>query len=104
MVYERYEPKPPVPYDAEMIETNLMPQPLVGDFMTLHVLSAHPNMTENQVKNQFMRYDVRALLFINDDNDVIGLVTYKEVAAAKQRLWNKEQKRMNQTKAKLTRM
>jgi len=27
---------------------------------------------------------------------VIGLVTYKEVAAAKQRLWNKEQKRLRQ--------
>lgn len=30
---------------------------------------------------------------------MIGLVTYKEVAAAKQRMWNKEQKRLRQEKA-----
>ena len=33
---------------------------------------------------------------MDDDNNVIGLVTYKEVAAAKQRLWNKKQKRLGQ--------
>ena len=43
-----------------------------------------------------MRYDVRALPVVDDKNDVVGLVTYKEVAAAKQRLWNKEQKRIRQ--------
>ena len=43
-----------------------------------------------------MRYDVRALPVVDDRNTVIGLVTYKEVAAAKQRLWNKEQKRIRQ--------
>lgn len=58
--------------------------------------SAKPTMTEKQVEDMFIRYDVRALPVVDDNNDVIGLVTYKEVAAAKQRLWNKEQKRIRQ--------
>jgi len=82
----------------ETIETSLMEQPLVGDFMTSPVLSATPKMTEAQVEDLFLRYEVRALPVVDDDNNVIGLVTYKEVAAAKQRLWNKEQKRIRQTK------
>jgi len=82
----------------ETIETSLVEQPLVGDFMTSPVLSANPKMTEVQVEDLFSRYDVRALPVVDDDNNVIGLVTYKEVAAAKQRLWNKEQKRMRQIK------
>jgi len=81
----------------EIIETSLMKQPLVGDFMTSPVLSAQPKMTESQVEDLFTRYDVRALPVVDENNNVIGLVTYKEVAAAKQRLWNKEQKRMRQT-------
>jgi tRNA nucleotidyltransferase (CCA-adding enzyme) len=48
------------------------------------------------VEDLFIRYDVRALPVVDDHNAVIGLVTYKEVAAAKQRLWNKEQKKMRQ--------
>jgi len=76
----------------EMIETSLLEQPTVGDFMTSPVLSAKPDMTEKQVEDLFIRYDVRALPVVDDNNDVIGLVTYKEVAAAKQRLWNKKQK------------
>ena len=76
----------------EMIETSLMEQPTVGDFMTAPVLSAKPDMTEKQVEDLFVRYDVRALPVVDDNNDVVGLVTYKEVAAAKQRLWNKKQK------------
>jgi len=78
----------------ELIETSLMQQPTVGEFMTAPVLSAKPHMTEKQVEDLFTRYDVRALPVVDDNNDVIGLVTYKEVAAAKQRLWNKEQKRL----------
>eukprot|EP00978_Attheya_sp_CCMP212_P006397 scaffold14540_cov54-Attheya_sp.AAC.4 len=78
----------------ELIETSLLAQPTVGDFMTAPVLSAHPTMTEQQVEDLFSRYDVRALPVVDDQNDVIGLVTYKEVAAAKQRLWNKQQKRL----------
>jgi CBS-domain-containing membrane protein len=54
------------------------------------------DMTEKQVEDLFSRYDVRALPVVDDNNDVIGLVTYKEVAAAKQRLWNKEQNRLRQ--------
>jgi len=77
----------------ELIETGLMKQPTVGDFMTSPVLSAKPAMTEKQVEDLFVRYDVRALPVVDDNYDVVGLVTYKEVAAAKQRLWNKEQKR-----------
>lgn len=80
----------------ELIETSLLEQPTVGDFMTAPVLSAKPSMTEKQVEDLFTRYDVRALPVVDDNNDVIGLVTYKEVAAAKQRLWNKEQKRLRQ--------
>ena len=80
----------------ELIETGLMQQPTVGDFMTSPVLSAKPTMTEKQVEDLFVRYDVRALPVVDDKNDVVGLVTYKEVAAAKQRLWNKEQKRIRQ--------
>jgi CBS domain-containing protein len=80
----------------ELIETSLLRQPTVGEFMTAPVLSAKPHMTEKQVEDLFTRYDVRALPVIDDNNDVIGLVTYKEVAAAKQRLWNKEQKRLRE--------
>jgi CBS-domain-containing membrane protein len=64
--------------------------------MTSPVLSVQPDMTEAQVEFLFTRYDVRALPVVDKNNDVIGLVTYKEVAAAKQRLWNKEQKRLRQ--------
>ena len=78
----------------EIIETSLQAQPTVGDFMTAPVLSVRPDMNEKQVEDLFTRYDVRALPVVNEDNDVIGLVTYKEVAAAKQRMWNKEQKRL----------
>ena len=53
-------------------------------------------MTEKQVADLFVRYDVRALPVINDDNEVIGLVSYKEVTAAKQRLLNKQEKRVRQ--------
>jgi len=86
----------------EIIETSLMKQPTVGDFMTSPVLSAKQSMTEKQVEYLFNLYDVRALPVIDDSNNVVGLVTYKEVAAAKQRLWNKEQKRLRQeTKKKM---
>jgi CBS-domain-containing membrane protein len=61
--------------------------------MTAPVLSVKVDMTEKQVEDLFTRYDVRALPVVDDNNEVIGLVSYKEVAAAKQRLWNKEQKR-----------
>jgi nanoRNase/pAp phosphatase (c-di-AMP/oligoRNAs hydrolase) len=80
----------------ELIETSLQAQPTVGDFMTSPVLSVKPDMTEKQVEDLFTRFDVRALPVVNEVNDVIGLVTYKEVAAAKQRMWNKEQKRVRE--------
>ena len=80
----------------ELIETSLQEQATVGDFMTSPVLSVKPDMTEFQVEDLFTRYDVRALPVVNEENEVIGLVTYKEVAAAKQRMWNKEQKRLRQ--------
>lgn len=80
----------------ELIETSLQEQSTVGDFMTSPVLSVKSDMSENQVEDLFNRYDVRALPVVNDDNEVIGLVTYKEVSAAKQRMWNKEQKRLRQ--------
>ncbi len=80
----------------ELVESSLQEQSTVGDFMTSPVLSVRPEMTEQQVEDLFTRYDVRALPVVDEKNDVIGLVTYKEVAAAKQRMWNKEQKRLRQ--------
>jgi len=80
----------------ELIETSLREQSTVGDFMTSPVLSVRSDMSEHQVEDFFNRYDVRALPVVNEENEVIGLVTYKEVAAAKQRMWNKEQKRLRQ--------
>lgn len=80
----------------ELIETSLQEQSTVGDFMTSPVLSVKSDMSENHVQDLFNRYDVRALPVVNEDNEVIGLVTYKEVSAAKQRMWNKEQKRLRQ--------
>ena len=80
----------------ELLSTSLTSQPCVGDFMTSPVLSASPHMTEKQVEDLFRQHDVRALPVVDHDNEVVGLVTYKEVAAAKQRLWNKEQKRLRQ--------
>ena len=82
----------------ELITTSLTKQLTVGDFMTSPVLSAKPHMTERQVEDLFTRYDVRALPVVDDKNNVIGLVTYKEVAAAKQRLWNKEQRQRHPEK------
>eukprot|EP00537_Pseudo-nitzschia_pungens_P007466 CAMPEP_0172377768 /NCGR_PEP_ID=MMETSP1060-20121228/69080_1 /TAXON_ID=37318 /ORGANISM="Pseudo-nitzschia pungens, Strain cf. cingulata" /LENGTH=958 /DNA_ID=CAMNT_0013105477 /DNA_START=165 /DNA_END=3041 /DNA_ORIENTATION=+ len=80
----------------ELIDTSLREQSTVGDFMTSPVLSVKSDMSEHQVEDLFTRYDVRALPVVNEENEVIGLVTYKEVAAAKQRMWNKEQKRLRQ--------
>lgn len=80
----------------ELIETSLQEQSTVGDFMTSPVLSVRYDMSENQVEDLFNRYDVRALPVVNEDHEVIGLVTYKEVSAAKQRMFNKEQKRLRQ--------
>lgn len=81
----------------ELVQSSLQEQPTVGDFMTSPVLSVRPDMTEQQVEDLFTRYDVRALPVVDERNNVIGLVTYKEVAAAKQRMWNKEQQRLRQT-------
>lgn len=78
----------------ELIESSLLEQPTVGNFMTAPVLAAKPTMTEKQVEDLFTHYDVRALPVVDTENNVVGIVTYKEVAAAKQRLWNKEQKRL----------
>jgi len=78
----------------ELVDTSLTQQLTVGDFMTSPVLSAKPHMTENQVEDLFTRYDVRALPVVDQNYDVVGIVTNTEVAAAKQRLFNKEQKRL----------
>ena len=80
----------------DLIETGLTKQLTVGDFMQSPVLSAKPTMTEKQVEDLFIRYDVRALPVVDDNNEVIGLVSYKEVAAAKMRLINKQEKRLRQ--------
>lgn len=80
----------------ELIDASLDQQLTVGDFMQSPVLSARPSMTEKQVEDLFIRYDVRALPVVDDDNCVIGLVSYKEVAAAKMRLLNKQEKRLRQ--------
>ncbi|KAL7528920.1 hypothetical protein ACHAXR_004062 [Thalassiosira sp. AJA248-18] len=80
----------------ELIDASLDHQLTVGDFMQSPVLSAKPSMTETQVEDLFVRYDVRALPVVDDENQVIGLVSYKEVAAAKMRLINKQEKRLRQ--------
>jgi nanoRNase/pAp phosphatase (c-di-AMP/oligoRNAs hydrolase) len=80
----------------ELVQSSLQEQSTVGEFMTSPVLSVRPDMTEQQVEDLFTRYDVRALPVVDETNEVIGLVSYKEVAAAKQRMWNKEQKRLRQ--------
>lgn len=80
----------------ELIDNCLDKQLTVGDFMQSPVLSAKPTMTEKQVEDLFIRYDVRALPVVDNENRVIGLVTYKEVAAAKMRLMNKQEKRIRQ--------
>ena len=80
----------------ELIDASLEQQLTVGDFMQSPVLSAKPTMTEKQVEDLFIRYDVRALPVVDDENEVIGLVSYKEVAAAKMRLLNKQEKRLRQ--------
>lgn len=80
----------------ELIEKSLDRQLTVGDFMQSPVLSAKPTMTEKQIEDLFIRYDVRALPVVDDNNEVIGLVSYKEVAAAKMRLLNKREKRLRQ--------
>jgi CBS domain-containing protein len=78
----------------ELIETSLKEQTKVGDFMTAPCLSVTPDMTLAQVADFFTRYDLRALPVVDEKNDVIGMVTFNEVAAAKERMWNKEQKRL----------
>ena len=80
----------------DLIEDSLEQQLTVGDFMQSPVLSAKPTMTEKQVEDLFIRYDVRALPVVDDENQVIGLVSYKEVSAAKMRLMNKQEKRLRQ--------
>ena len=67
----------------ELISTGLQEQPTVGDFMTAPALSISSSMNEIQVEDIFTRYDVRALPVVDEENSVIGLVTYKEVASAK---------------------
>jgi CBS-domain-containing membrane protein len=64
--------------------------------MTSPVLSVSPHMTEKQVEDLFTRYDVRAFPVVDENNDVIGLVSYQLTMAAQQRLRNKEQKRLRQ--------
>jgi nanoRNase/pAp phosphatase (c-di-AMP/oligoRNAs hydrolase) len=80
----------------ELIRTSLREQTTVGDFMTAPCLSVGPDMTLAQVEDFFTRYDVRALPVVDEKNDVIGMVTFNEVAAAKERMWNKEQKRLRE--------
>ena len=83
----------------ELIETSLQEQVTVSDFMTSPVLSVNPSMNEKQIEDLFSRHDVRAFPVVDEENNVIGLVTYKEVAAAKQRLWNKQQKQLKRDRA-----
>jgi CBS domain-containing protein len=64
--------------------------------MTSPVLSVNQHMNEKQVEDIFSRYGVRALPVVDDSNNVVGIVNYQLVEAAKQRRLNKEQKRMRQ--------
>lgn len=80
----------------ELIKTYLQSQPTVADFMTSPVLTVKQQMNEKQVEDIFSRYGVRALPVVDDNNNVIGLVSYQLVEAAKQRRLNKERKRIRQ--------
>jgi predicted transcriptional regulator len=64
--------------------------------MTSPVLSVKQHMNEKQVADIFSRCGVRALPVVDDSNNVVGLVSYQLVEAAKQRRLNKEQKRIRQ--------
>ncbi|KAL3944806.1 MAG: hypothetical protein SGBAC_001129 [Bacillariaceae sp.] len=77
-----------------LVETSLRAHPTVGEFMASPVFAVHLDKTEFQVESLFIQYDIRALPVLDDQHGVIGLVTYKEEAAAKQRMWNKEQRRL----------
>ena len=67
----------------ELVDTSLQEQLTVGDFVPAPALYLSPDMNEKQVENLFTRYDMRALPVVDADNNVIGLVTHKEVASAK---------------------
>ena len=53
-------------------------------------------MTTQQVADLLVRYDVRTLPVIDEQDEVIGLVSQQVVAAAQQRFRNKEEKRLRQ--------
>ena len=54
----------------ELVEASLAKQLTLKDFMQSPVLSAKPSMTEKQIEDLFIRYDVRALPVVDDDNQV----------------------------------
>jgi CBS domain-containing protein len=78
-----------------------LPYPSLFFQMTSPVLSVKQHMTEKQVEDLFNRYAVRALPVVDDDNNIVGMITYQLAEAAKQRSWNKEQKRLRQQQESL---
>jgi CBS domain-containing protein len=64
--------------------------------MTSPVLSVSVHMTVKQVEDMFKRYDVRAFPVVNENSDVVGLVSFQLTVAAQHRLRNKEEKRLRQ--------
>mmetsp|Transcript_28892 Transcript_28892/g.66120 ORF Transcript_28892/g.66120 Transcript_28892/m.66120 type:complete len:522 (-) Transcript_28892:434-1999(-) len=83
----------------ELINTSIMEQKRVKNFMTSPTMAAEIDMTADVVEDLFVRYDLRALPVVDKEQNVVGLVTYKEVGAAKQRQFNKEQKRLKRLAA-----
>lgn len=76
-----------------IISTSLVHQSRVSEFMTSPVLFATQGMKEADVEGLFKRIEgLRALPVCDENNAVVGLVTFKEIAMAKQRLLNKLEK------------
>jgi len=75
-----------------LLEDAGIQQPRVAEFMTSPVLMVNQNCVEKDVEEIFKRSDVRALPVVDDGEELVGLVTYKELSAAQARLNNKRKK------------
>ena len=76
----------------KLVRSASIDQPRVGDFMTSPVVMVNQNCDEEDVEELFKRSSVRALPVVDDEDHLVGMVTYKELAAAQTRLVNKKKK------------
>ncbi|GMH81858.1 hypothetical protein TrVE_jg5384 [Triparma verrucosa] len=80
----------------KLIVSAQIQQPIVRDFMTSPVLVVNQDMVETDVEELFQRSSVRALPVVNEKEQLVGMVTYKELAAAQTRYANKVKKKQKQ--------